>query len=60
MSVQKYVHQNNVFWKIVDDPEFIELKAVLHNIMKECAANNIGSVKKQVQYILLDFEKQMW
>ena len=34
-SIQKYLHQNRVMWKLLDDVEFIDLKVVLDNVMKE-------------------------
>ena len=36
-SIQKYLHQNKVPWKIIDGPEFIDVKNVLDNVMKERA-----------------------
>ena len=59
-SIQKYLHQNRVMWKILDDVEFLDLKVVLDNIMKEKAAQNIGTTVRQAGYIPFDFENQLW
>ena len=59
-SIQKYLHQNNLPWKLIDGPEFIDVKMVFDNVMKESATNNIGMVKKQAQFISLDIENDMW
>ena len=34
-SIQKYLHQNRVMWKLLDDIDFTDLKVVLDNVMKE-------------------------
>ena len=33
--IQKYLLQNKVFWKLIDDPEFLDVHTVLDNVMKE-------------------------
>ena len=60
VSIQKYLNQNNLAWKIIDDPEFIDVKTVLDNIMKERARDNVGLIKKQAEVISLDYEERMW
>ena len=59
-STQKYLHESHVYWKILEDPEFLEVRNVLDNVMKERAAANLGTVVKQAQCIPLEFENQMW
>ena len=59
-SIQKYLSQNNVFWKLIDDPEFREVRTVLDNVMKECAQRNIGTTKKQAKYIDFKVENDLW
>ena len=44
--IQKYLHQNKVMWKMLDDIEFMDLKVTLDNVMKGQAASNIGMVVK--------------
>ena len=59
-SIQKYLSQNNVFWKLIDDPEFIDVRTVLDNLMKEHAEQNIGVVKRQANFIPMEFENVLW
>ena len=59
-SIQKYLHQNNKFWKLLDDSEFRDVRTVLDNVMKERADDNIGLVKKQAGFIPSDFEDSLW
>ena len=35
IAVQKYVNEKGFHWKLIDDPEFSKVKAVLDNVMKE-------------------------
>ena len=60
VSIQKYLNQNNLPWKLIDDPEFIDVKTVLDNVMKERARANMGLVRKQAQVISLDYEEKLW
>ena len=59
-SIQKYLNQNNIFWKLIDGPEFLDLHTVLDNVMKERAKSNIGLVKKQANFIPMHFENELW
>ena len=45
VSIQKFLNENNIPWKILDDPEFIEVRTVLDNVMKERALFNVGANK---------------
>ena len=38
VSIQKYLNQNDVAWKLIDGVEFVNVKNVLDNTMKERAA----------------------
>ena len=59
-SIQKYLNQHKVFWKLIDDPEFLEVRTVLDNVMKERAEQNIGLIKKQAQFISMEHEQELW
>ena len=59
-SIQKYLHQHKKYWKLLDDKEFVEVRTVLDNVMKERAKSNIRLVKKQAGYIPHDVEKALW
>ena len=60
VSIQKYCNINGKKWKLVDGPDFNDLRNVLDNVMKERVLRNIGMVKKQAQVLSLDFESKMW
>ena len=60
VSIQKYLNQNEKPWKIIEDPEFINVKTVLDNVMKEYSKLNLGSTKKQVEVITLEHEEYLW
>ena len=60
MSIQKYLNQNNVLWRILDDPEFLDVKNVLDNVMKERARENLGLVRKRAELITVEHEEHLW
>ena len=60
VSIQKYLNQKNIPWKLIDDPSFLDVKTVLDNVMKERALANIGMVKKQAEFITEEYENQLW
>ena len=60
VAIQKFVNIKGKKWKLVDGPDFCELRNVLDNVMKERARRNIGMVKRQANVIPLDFESKLW
>ena len=60
VSIQKFLNQNDIPWKLIDDPEFLDVKTVLDNVMKERARANIGMSKKQAKVITFDHEEYLW
>ena len=58
ISIQKFFSKNNVFLKLIGEQDFHEVRVVLANVMKE--QQNIGSVKKQVNFIPMEFENILW
>ena len=60
VAIQKYCNINGKKWKLVDGPNFGDLRTVLDNIMKERALRNIGMVKKQAAVIPLNFQDKLW
>ena len=47
LSIQKFLNEYGLNYKLIDGPEFKNVKIVLDNVMKQRAAENIGMVKKQ-------------
>ena len=60
MAIQKYLNVNKIPWKVVEGPEFEDVKTVLDNVMKERTALNIGVKKRQAGFIPYEFEDKMW
>ena len=60
VSIQKYLNENHLGWKLLDDPDFLEVKTVLDNLMKERAAFNIGVTKRQAEVITYSHEEKLW
>ena len=59
-SIQKYFHQGGVYWKLLDDVEFCDIRNMLDNVMKERALTNVGVIKRQASFISMDVEKELW
>ena len=59
-SIQKYLHVNKLFWKLLDDVEFGDICNVLDNVMKERTQANVGTVKKEAKVISYDLENELW
>ena len=60
VSIQWYLNENDIGWKLVDGPDFKNLRVVLDNLIQERALQNIGTTKKQAQFIPLNFENELW
>ena len=60
VSIQKYLHYKGKTWKLIEDASFHKLRTVLDNLMKERAANQIGTVKKQAAMISQNVEDKLW
>ena len=46
MSIPNYLNQKDITWKLSDDPDFLAMKTVFDNVMKEQAKSNVGMVRK--------------
>ena len=60
IAIQKHINKKGLTWKLIDDPEFKEVKVVLDNVVKQRAEVNIRMVKKQVAYIPIEIENELW
>ena len=60
VSIQKYLNEKGIDWKLVDGSNFKQYRIVLDNAMKERALANIGMVKKQAQFIPHNFQESLW
>ena len=55
VMIQMHLHENNLFWKLYDETEFLTLKDVVDNTMKERHSNGLG-VRKSSDVISLSHE----
>ena len=60
VALQKHINQKGIPWKLLDDPEFLMVKNVLDNVMKERALANVGMTTKQAEFITEEFEGHLW
>ena len=59
-AIEKYLHINRIMWRLVHGPEFLDLRNVLDNVMKERTAMNVGVSKKQAGLISCEVEENLW
>ena len=60
VAIQSYLKKNKIMWKLVDSPDFNNLRTVLDNVMKQRAEQNIGTVTRQAQLISYEHESRLW
>ena len=59
VSVQKYLFMNGIKWKLIEG-DFDKLQNVLDNVMKERAADCIGTTVRCAGFITKEIEYKMW
>ena len=59
IMIQMYLHENSIFWKLLDQPEFLPLRNVVDNTMKERHCAGLG-VCKSSDIITLDHEDKLF
>ena len=57
--IQMYLHENAILWKLLDDVEFVSLRNVLDNLMKQRTAEGLG-VRVSSNVISLEMEIQLF
>ena len=60
VAIQKFLNFNKIMWKIVEGPEFYEIKTVLDNVMKERTLMGVGNGKKIAKLITFEMENDLW
>lgn len=60
MCIQFFLEKRGLFWKLLDDPEFVKLKFTLDNIMKKRAAAHAGPEARASTPISYSDEEKMW
>ena len=59
IMVQMHLHQNGVYWKLLDDPEFRTLRNILDNVMKVRHSQGLG-IRRACEVITLSHENRMF
>ena len=59
IMIQMYLHKNGIFWRLLDNPEFVVLHNVLDNTMKERHSMGLG-VRQPSKIISLNHEATMF
>ena len=59
IMIQMHLHENGVYWKLLDHPEFLSLRNVLDNTMRERTAMGLG-VKQSSDIISLANENKLF
>ena len=59
IMIQMYLHENGIYWKLLDHPQFVTLRNVIDNTMKERHAMGLG-VKISSEVISLNHEDSLF
>ena len=60
LSIQMYLETQDMKFKLLDDPDFNQVRNTLDNVMKEKASRGVGTRTKQAQEITEDEEDSLW
>ena len=60
IAIQKYLWVNRIKWDLVEGTDFLDVKTVLDNVMRERTEANIGVVPRHAEVITYEFEEKMW
>ena len=60
LCLQFYLNKFGVNWKLLADPDFMQLRNTLDNTMKDTAKSGIGLTVKKAQEITLDEGELLW
>ena len=59
LCIQFYLKKKGIFWKLVDDPDFVRLKFTIDNLMKKRAGERLASSMVS-EAISFDQEEILW
>ena len=60
IALQSFLNANKISWKLIDDPDFLEVCTVLDNIMIERTEMNLGIRSRQADLITHEMENDLW
>ena len=59
-AIQKHLNVNKIPWRLIDDPDFLDIRTVLDNLIKEHTQLGLGVDEKIADLITFDMEKSLW
>ena len=60
VCVQMHLERHGFTWKLIDDPEFKDLKFTLDNVMKQRVSDGVGISVRQAQVLSFTDEDFLW
>lgn len=60
VCLQMCLESNGIYWKFLDDPDFVELKYTLDNEMKKHTREGLCHPVKQADTIFPEQEEELW
>ena len=60
VAIQKFLNFKKINWKLIEGPEFADVKIVLDNVMKERTQMGVGKGKRIAKLITYDIEEDLW
>ncbi len=60
ICIQMLLETYGLYWKLLDDPKFLDLKFTLDNIMKICTKEGLCKPVQQADIIILEQEDILW
>ena len=60
IAIQSYLNANKIPWKLIDGPEFLDVRTVLDNVMIERTEMNLGIRSRQADLITYEMEEDLW
>ena len=60
IAIQSFLNNSKIPWKLIDGPEFIEVRTVLDNVMMERTEMNLGVNSRQADLITVEMENDLW
>ena len=60
IALQSYLNANKIPWKLIDGPDFLDVRTVLDNVMIKRTEMNLGIRSRQADLITHEMENDLW
>ena len=60
VAIQKFLNFKKINWKLIEGPQFTDVKIVLDNVMKERTEMGVGKGKRIAKLITYEMEEYLW